>query len=214
VSEGKKVVVVGGGGHAKVVVATLRELGHEVVGVFDDNPQRQGGFVMAAPVLGPISAVSEGTYSHAVIAIGDNRTRQRLARQIEASNPDLQWLTVIHPRAYVHPSAQIGLGTVLSINSVVEPECRIGAHVIVNSGATVAHDCVLGDFVHVAPGAHLAGGVQAGEGVFCGTASAAIPGVKIGEWTTLGAGGVAVRDLPPRVIAVGVPAKVRREAEN
>jgi acetyltransferase-like isoleucine patch superfamily enzyme len=84
----------------------------------------------------------------------------------------------------------------------------LGEHVIVNHAASVDHDCVIGSFVHLAPGVRLAGGVTVEEGALVGIGAAALPGVRIGAGTVVGGGAAVVRDLPPHVTAVGVPARI------
>ena len=197
---GMDVVVFGAGGHAKVVISTLRAAGHRIVGLYDDDPAKWGSVVLGVKV----SAVTEGASGIGVIAIGDNRTRQ----QIAARTRNMEWCTVIHPDAYVDPTVRMGVGTVVFAGAVIQPDTVIGNHVIVNTGATVDHDCRLGDFVHVAPGCHLAGQVVLDTGVLMGIGSVAIPGVHVNAWATVGAGGVATRDIPAHVVAVGVPARV------
>lgn len=199
------VYVIGGGGHAKVVIATLQAAGETVAGVLDDDAAKQGGSLLGVPVLGPVAMAGQGGYP-AVIAVGDNTTRQRIA----ASLPEVEWVGAIHPAAVVHPSVRLGAGTVVFAGAVVQPDTEVGAHAIINTGATVDHDCRLGDYVHVAPGANLSGGVRLDEGVFLGIGARAIPGITVGEWTVVGAGAVVVQALPARCTAIGVPARPLR----
>lgn len=196
------VLVVGGGGHAKVVVATLRAAGHAVAGVLDDAPGAGGRTVLGVPVLGPVGQLGKHA-GPAVLAIGSNRVRHRLAE----AYPEIEWLRVVHPAATVHTSVRVGEGTVVFAGAVLQPDAEIGRHVIINTGATVDHDSRLGDFVHVAPGSHLSGAVTVEEGGFLGVGASAAPGVTVGAWGTVGAGGVVIRDLPPNVTSVGVPAR-------
>jgi sugar O-acyltransferase (sialic acid O-acetyltransferase NeuD family) len=160
-------------------------------------------------VLGAIGALHDAKERLCVIGMGDNMIR----RQIAARFPSAEWLPVIHPKAYVHNCASLGPGTVVFAGAVVQPGVRIGRHCIINTAATVDHDCVIGDFCHVAPGCNLGGAVTLAEGVFMGIASVAIQNVSVGAWTTVGAGAAVVTDLPDHVVAVGVPAKVRRKLE-
>jgi len=203
----RRLVVLGAGGHAKVVLATAIAAGFEVVGVLDDDPAKWEQTVLGVPVTGPIRKVTSEEVS-VVLGVGDNQSRERLA------GLGLRWTSVIHPSALVHPSVEIGSGTVVFAGAVIQPDVVIGEHSIINTGATVDHDCVLGAFVHVAPGVHLSGGVKLGNGVFLGIGSAAIPGVTVGDWTVVGAGGIVVEDLPPGVTAVGVPAKTLYPRES
>jgi sugar O-acyltransferase (sialic acid O-acetyltransferase NeuD family) len=193
------IVVIGAGGHAKVLISTLIAGGSPIAAVFDDDETKWGTEVQGIRVSGAERERGGG----AIIGIGDNAKRKEIAQDL-----NFEWETVIHPSASVHPSAKLGGGTVIFAGAVVQPDAVIGDHVIVNTGATIDHDCIIGDYAHLAPGVHLAGSVQVGEGAFLGIGSVAIPGVKIGCWSTLGAGAVAIRDLADGAVAVGVPAKV------
>src|SRR4029453_11389877 len=192
------VVVIGAGGHAKVLISTLTACGVSVAAVVDDADTKWG--VVAQGIQ--VSRLERELGGRGVIGIGDNTQRRNMARTLS-----FEWQTVVHPSASVHPSAKLGRGTVVFAGAVVQPDAVIGAHVIVNTGATIDHDCVVGDYTHLAPGVHLAGSVQVEEGAFLGIGSVVCPGVKIGRWATLGAGGVAIRDLADGVVAVGVPAR-------
>lgn len=203
-AEREPIVVVGAGGHAKVVIAAARAAGWTVRGVLDDDEARHGTAVLGADVLGGTDRlVALG--APAVLAIGSNRARAAL----DARLPDARWATIVHPTAWLAPSVTLGPGTVVFAGCVVQPDAVLGRHVILNTGCSVDHDGAIGDYVHVAPGARLAGAVTLGEGVFCGIGSCVIPERTVGEWTTVGAGAAVVGDLPARVTAVGVPARPR-----
>ncbi len=195
-------VVLGASGHGKVVLATLLELGEPVAAVLDDDPSRAGGELLGIPVGGPI-ADYPATGRAAILAIGDNTVRERLAGVLKFT-----WRAVVHPAAWVHPSVGLGAGAFVAAGAVIQPDAVIGAHAIVNTGATVDHDCVIGDFAHVAPGAHLAGHVSVGAGALIGLGASVTPGVSIGDRAVLGAGASAVRDIASGVTAAGVPARV------
>lgn len=195
-------LVLGAGGHGKVVLAALLAAGEPPAGVLDDDPGRWGSELLGQLVGGPLASCAAG--AAAILAIGDNTTRKRLSAELGCS-----WRPVVHPQAWVDPSACIGEGAFVAAGAVVLAEATIGAHAIVNTGATVDHDCVVGPFAHLAPGAHLAGGVAVGEGGLVGIGAAVGPAVHIGPWAVLGAGAAAVRDLAAGVTAVGVPARAR-----
>jgi UDP-perosamine 4-acetyltransferase len=196
------VAVLGAGGHGKVVIATLQAAGWQVAAVYDDAEERWGGAVLGVPIRGPLGAAAGAEVDGAVVAVGDNRARKSLAERF-----DLPWIAVVHPAAVVHPSVELGAGTVVFAGAAIQPDTRIGRHAIVNTGASVDHDCRLGDFVHVAPGARLGGGVTVGEGVFVGIGSSVVPGITIGPWATVGAGAAVVRDVAAGATVVGVPAR-------
>jgi sugar O-acyltransferase (sialic acid O-acetyltransferase NeuD family) len=202
----EKVYILGGGGHAKVVIATLRAAGFTRLQVLDDNELRRGQRVLDVPITGPLTAITKADIPQAIIAIGDNRKRREIAKRFDR----VTWLSVVHPTACIDRTATLGPGGVVFAGAIIQPETRIGAHAIINTGATIDHDCRIGDYAHLAPGCHLCGNVELGEGALLGVGSAIIPGKHVGAWTTVGAGAVIVNDLPSGVIAVGNPAQSSR----
>jgi sugar O-acyltransferase (sialic acid O-acetyltransferase NeuD family) len=193
------VVVLGAGGHAKVVISTLQEAGYTVEAVYDDNDGKQ--MVLGIPVKGRLTDVEPGM--RAIVAIGSNHIRQITVAQL----PGVEWMSIIHPRAYVHRSVQIGPGTVVFAGAVIQPDAVLGEHVIINTGATVDHDCNIDSYAHIAPGVNLAGGVMVGERAFVGIGSTAIPRRKIGARATVGAGSVVIGDVSDDATVAGVPAR-------
>lgn len=200
------VLVLGAGGHAKVVVSTLQAAGLHVDGILDDAPGSQGKALLGVPVIGPIEPQALSG-RRAIIGIGSNEVRRALAERLRGV--DVEWVQAVHPHAWVGPEVNIGEGCVVFAGATLQPGATLGLHVIVNTGASVDHDSSLGDYVHIGPGCRLAGGVRLAEGAFMGVGSAAIPGARIGAWAIVGAGGVVVSDIPDRVVATGVPARPR-----
>jgi sugar O-acyltransferase (sialic acid O-acetyltransferase NeuD family) len=182
------VVVIGAGGHAKVLSSTLTACGVSVAAVVGDDDTKWGMDAQGTRV----SRLERELGGRGVVGIGDNGQRRDMARALS-----FEWQTVV----------QLGRGTVVFAGAVVQPDAVIWDHVIVNTGATIDHDCVVGDYGHLAPGVAPAGAGQVGGGAVIGIGSVVCPGVKIGRWAMLGAGGVAVRDLADGVVAVGVPAR-------
>lgn len=202
-SDKKGIYVIGAGGHAKVVISTLRAAGHEVAEVLDDDSRRWGSQVLGSLIAGPVSRLHGLSSPQAIVAVGSNEARKELAGRL----PKVEWLTVVHPSAYVDPTVRLGPGTVVFAGAVIQPGAVIGAHCIINTAATVDHDCALADFVQVGPGAHLGGAVRLEEGVFAGIGCAINQCLSVGSWTIVGSGGVVVRNLESGVVAVGVPAR-------
>jgi sugar O-acyltransferase (sialic acid O-acetyltransferase NeuD family) len=200
--------VLGAGGHAKVVIATLQAAGFKVAAVFDDDEAKLSSTLLGVEVQGTLAEFARSSYRHAVIAVGNNATRMRLAEHWQNQLQMVEWITVVHPQTCVHPSAKLGAGTVVFAGAIIQPDALIGAHAIVNTGATIDHDCFIGDFVHIAPGTHLAGDVKIDRGAFIGIGATVIPGRSVGEWATVGAGATVVNNIPAGATAVGVPARV------
>lgn len=206
---GEQVLMLGAGGHAKVVIELLRAGGQTVGAILDADPRPRQ--ILGVPVIGGderLAALRAEGFARAFIALGDNRLRLKLARQAQAAGYRL--VNALSPAAVLSPSAQIGVGVALMAGAVVNAEARIGDLAIVNTGARIDHDCVLGEACHVAPGCALSGGVEVGALAFLGVGACATPQVRIGEAAMVGAGACVTRDILPRTVAVGVPARTIR----
>lgn len=195
----KKVIIIGAGGHGRVVADIVRLNGDEVIGFIDDN---KTGFVNGCEVLGTIKDIGKfDCYYFA--AIGDNATRQKIMEK------DVKWYTAIHPSAVVAKDVEIPCGVVIMANAVVNPGSVIGEGVIINTAATVDHDNVIGDFVHLSPGVHLAGTVTIKERTWVGIGAIVINNVTICSDAMIGAGTVVAKDITECGTYVGVPARIR-----
>lgn len=206
------VLVIGAGGHAKVVIELLRAGGREVAGVLDADASPRT--VVGAPVIGSDDALprlrAEGL-ADAFVALGGNGLRARVGAGVRAAGFTL--VNAVHPGAAVSPSVRLGGGVAVMAGACLNAETRVGDLAIVNTGASVDHDGDLGEACHVAPGCALAGNVTVGARAFLGVGCVAIPGVGVGEGTTVGAGSVIVRDIPAGVLALGAPARVVRRLD-
>lgn len=197
------VTVVGGGGHAKVVVGAMLELGLAIGVVVDDDETKWGTQLLGVEISGPIASRVEAG-EPAILAIGDNATRRRLDGQL-----GLDWLSVVHPAAWVDRSVDVGPGVFVAAGAIVQPGCRLGAHCIVNTLAGVDHDSHLGAWSHVAPGARLGGGVFVGDEALIGVGASVIPGARIGARTVVGVGAAVVGAIADDQVVMGVPARPR-----
>ena len=205
-SESRGVLVLGAGGHGKVVADVLLSQGVAVLGFLDDDPSTWELTRLGLPVLGRIDTYASHNPVGLVMGIGDNRARRHLVERLGAQANDL-WISAIHPRATIARSARLGRSLVIAAGAVINPDSVLGDHVIVNTGATVDHDCTIADYAHLAPGAHLSGGVKIGMGALIGTGSSVAPGNSVGDWAVVGMGAAVVRDVPSGVIVKGVPAR-------
>jgi UDP-perosamine 4-acetyltransferase len=204
----KPVVLIGGGGHAKVVIEILEAAGDvEIAGCVSGN--MQGGFVLETPILGDDSCLPSLYASgirHAFVAVGANHVRRRLSEL--AAGIGFKLISAVSPQSSISPRARMKEGCAIMPGAVINSCSTIGAGSIVNTGATVDHDCKIGDWVHLAPGTSLAGNVSICEGAFLGVGVRVIPEITVGAWATVGAGTVVVRNLAANVTAVGVPARI------
>lgn len=200
------VLILGAGGHGKVVADILLLQQIPVLGFLDDDPSLHGCTRLGLPVLGDIDSFYLYEPTGLVLGIGDTANRRRVVARLAHADAHL-WSTAIHQRAIIASSVRMGVGVTIAAGAVINPDVVLGDHVIINTGATVDHDCVVRAYAHIAPGAHLAGNVHVGEGVLIGVGANVVPGCTIGCWSVLGGGSVAVSDLPAHVTAKGVPAR-------
>jgi UDP-perosamine 4-acetyltransferase/acetyltransferase EpsM len=206
----KEVLVIGAGGHAKVVIDVLRACGWEVYALFDDDVQKQGVPFYGIPVRGltadALAYAAQHNVSRFIVAIGNNAVRQKAAARLEAQG--LQAVTAVHPSAVLAPSVRIEAGTVVMPGVCINADTRIGHHVIINTRASVDHDCVIADGVHIGPGSTLCGGVKVGAGTLIGAGSALTPGVAVGSNVRVGAGAAVIGPIADGVTVAGVPARL------
>ena len=203
-------IVIGGGGHARVVISILRKLkGHSVVGYTDRTDH---GTVMGAPYLGPDSSlpsmISGSRQPDALIGVGQiglGRKRQELWDRLVSYK--LRFPRVVSPDAIVNDSVTGGEGAVIMDGAVITCGVILGRGVIVNTNSTIEHDTVLGDWVHVAPGATVCGEVTIGSFSMIGAGATVIEGKKIAPCCVVGAGATVVHDLIDSGVYVGSPAR-------
>jgi sugar O-acyltransferase (sialic acid O-acetyltransferase NeuD family) len=199
-------LVVGAGGHARVVMDALL-LTRQNLGTFgfvDDNTLLHGHLMLGKPVMGsPSTVIFSGDNFH--VAVGTNKTREHL--YLTSYGAGGVPFTVIHPLACVSSFAILGQAVFIAARAVVAPQAVVGVGVIVNHGAVLDHDCVVGDFTHIAPGATLAGGVMVGRYVLIGAGANVLPGISIGDGAVIGAGAVVRANVSPGETVIGVPAR-------
>lgn len=211
-----RVIIWGASGHARVVADIVRVNGsHDIAGFIDDvHPERAGADFEGAKIIGGQRALHEqltAGVTDVIVAFGD--CDARLAAATIARNLGFTLASAIHPSAVIASSARIGAGTVVAANAVVNPGAAIGENVILNTGCSVDHDCSVGDGAHISPGARLGGAVRIGDAAWIGIGAVIADHRVVGTRTVIGAGAVVVRDIPPAVVAYGVPARVMRRRE-
>ena len=206
-------LILGAGGHAKVVAETAISSGvASSVAFLDDRCIGPDACppLLGWPVIGPLALSSQADtrsqFDAAVVAIGHCATRLHWIHQLQAAGFHLPVL--FHPTAWVSPSATFGPGSVVFAQVAVQAQASIGLGAILNTGCSVDHDVQVSDAVHICPGARLAGEVQVGPRSWIGIGASVIQQVRIGADVTIGAGAAVVSDLPCNVTAVGVPARV------
>jgi sugar O-acyltransferase (sialic acid O-acetyltransferase NeuD family) len=205
-------VILGGGGHAKVVLEALRlrEPRLECIAV-DADRSRWGRKLLDVCIVGGDGDLAEWldkgypNFAVGVGGVGDNALRRHLFEL--AISCGLAPVPVVHPSATVSSWAIIGKGVQLLSGCIVNAGVTLGNNALVNSGAVVEHDCVVEDHVHVATGSRLGGGVRVCACAHVGIGAVLKQGVTVGVGAVVGAGAAVVKDVANNTTVVGVPAR-------
>lgn len=195
------VILIGGSGHAKVVIDCIQSSGGHIAGILDDGIAA-GTIVLGIPVLGKVSAYTQYPEYAFLIAIGNNAIRRRIAEELP-----VKWHNVIHPSSMVSQYAHIGTGTVVMPHAVVNSGASVGSHCIINTGAIVEHDNCIADYVHISPSVSLGGTVSIGAGTHIGIGASVRNNISICGGCTIGAGAAVVKDILKPGTYAGVPAR-------
>lgn len=204
----KPVILIGGGGHAKVVASTLMELEISILGFVDPAPAH--ATLLGLPHLGGDDAVLAHAPAEILLAqgLGCTRPDPRRASVFEHfKSLGYYFITIVHPAASVATDVEIGEGTAILAGAIVQPGTRIGPDCILNTRCSVDHDCHIGSHNHIAPGATLSGSITTGANCHIGVGATIIQGLSIGENSLVGAGSVVLRSVPPDSTVFGVPAR-------
>ncbi len=203
----RPLVLLGAGGHARVLLALARAAGHSIQGVCD-----------------PLLAANDVVSWEGLEVLGDDHALERLApdsvdlilgvgKLVEGNEREQLYSfwrargyafpALVHPTAWVAPSVVLSDGVQVMAGVLIQPGCNIGENSIINTRAIIDHDCRIGRDVHVAPGATLCGSVVVEFGAFIGAGATVIQGVRIGNNAVVGAGVTLVRDLESSATIVG-----------
>lgn len=198
-----QLVILGAGGHGRVILDACQQAGIPVGG-FIDNGKAAGSLIHGVPVLGDDGLLDDTGFCsdyRFIIGVGDTAIRRQLIERADGAGVCLA--TVIHPSAIVSPCSTVGAGTLINAGAVVNIDALIGRHCILNTRCSVDHDCRLGDNVHVCPGATLAGGVVCGTDAYIGSGATVLPNRRIGDRAVIGAGTTVIKDISADTTFVG-----------
>lgn len=205
----KKIVLIGAGGHCKVVIDIINsQKAFEIIGITDNDVSI--GSVLGIPVIGTddkLHDLYENQVQYAFICIGalDNlELRMKLFNKLTQIGFKLPVL--VHRDAVVSPHSKIEAGTCVMAGAIVNAESTIGENCIINTGAIIEHDCKISNNCHISPGVVLAGGVEIGSNTHIGIGASVIQNIKIGRNTVIGSGAAVIRNIGAYTLAIGVPA--------
>lgn len=205
-----KIVLIGAGGHCKVIIDIINSVGkYDIIGITDYNKDINN--IYDIPVIGNDDILgnlySEGIHNAFICigALGDIKIRNKIYENLKSIGYNLPVL--IHNKAIVSPFSYIDEGTCVMAGSIVNSGASIGKNSIINTGAIIEHDCLIGNNVHISPGAILGGNVTVQDDVHVGLGANIIQGIKIETFSTIGAGSVVINNIGKNSTVVGVPAK-------
>lgn len=204
------VIILGGGGHAKVLISALLAASTVIIGIVDPDPTLAGRSILGVPVLGGDEVVDKYPPAEVLLVNGLGSValpikRQQLSEKYRGAG--YRFATILHPAAVVAADVLLGEGAQVMAGAVIQPGSRIGIDSIINTRASVDHDCIIGDYVHIAPGVTLSGGVTVGRCSHIGTGATVTQGISIDNRCLVAAGAVVTRNMAEGAKVRGVPAR-------
>jgi len=206
----KPIIIVGAGGHAKVVADALLSCGCTVLGLTDPDPALQGLAVLGLPVLGDDGALAgyPPATIELVLGVGTVRVsphRRRIFERFKMAG--YSFATVVHPGAVIGREVTLGEGCQVMAGAIIQTGSQLGSNTLVNTSASIDHDCRIADHVQIGPGAVLGGGVEIGGDSCVGAGATVIQGIQVGSGVQVGAGAAVIRNCANGSRIVGVPGK-------
>ena len=203
------VALIGGGGHARVVAEAVLSAGrYDLLGFVDPSPCRETVERLGLARLGDEDALAGFQDVVAVLGFGTLGPGERRQDAVRRVSPLVAgWATVVHPAAWVSPSARLGEGTVVMAGAVIQTGATVGRHCVINSGAVIEHDVRVADHVQIAPGVVVGGGARVGEASFIGLGARVRDHVTVGGGCVVGMGAVVTGDVPDGARVLGMPAR-------
>ncbi len=206
-----KIIVIGGGGHAKVVISILRKLKrYEIIG-YTDNENKN--LILKVPYIGTDNVLLNYFKNHevnnAVLGLGQLKSselRKSISEKVISIGYDFP--SIISPDAIINENVKIGSGTVIMDGVIINIGTRIEKFCIINTKVSIDHDCLIGNFTHIAPGVTLSGCVEIGDNVLIGTGVNVIQYKKIVDNSMIGAGATIIESIVRPGTYVGNPAKL------
>ena len=208
------IIILGSGGHAKVLIDVLRIRDIKVVGITSIELQDINKKLNGINVIGNDEAIFR--YSpesvHLVNGIGyTGKTEKRRELFDFFKGKGYSFAGVIHPSAVVSLDVQMDEGVQVMAGAVIQTGSKIKKNTIINTKVSVDHDCVIGAHVHLAPGVTISGGVQVADDVHIGAGATIIQGIRIGKKCLIGAGSLVLNDVKDGVTVFGAPAREAKQ---
>lgn len=197
-----KLIIIGAGGHGKVVANIAMLNGYKEIYFLDDDTSKN--YIGKYQIIGTTKDINRYKNEYDFfIAIGNNQIRKKISMLLLDNN--IKPVSLIHPSAVIDDTVQIGYGVVVMANAVINADTMIGNNVIINTASSIDHDCIINDYVHISPGVHIAGNVHIGEKSWLCIGSTIINNITVGADIIVGAGSVVIQNILESGIYVGIP---------
>jgi sugar O-acyltransferase (sialic acid O-acetyltransferase NeuD family) len=217
----KKIIIFGTGGNCIDILDSINEINsnlkwekYTVIGFLDDDPAKLGKEIHGAKVLGPLRAAQKYGDSFFVNGIGSPNSFLKKETLLSSLGIEAErYESIVHPSARISALSKIGKGTVVLQNVVIASNAQVGNHVIILPNSIVSHDDVISDYTCIAGGACISGEVHVGKSCYIGTNCSLIGRIRVGDHSLIGMGSVVLKDVPPRSIVAGNPARILRKIQ-
>ncbi|SFX01159.1 MULTISPECIES: acetyltransferase [unclassified Pseudomonas] len=214
----KSVVLIGAGGHAKVLLSLATSAGFDVIGVCaPEFKSKEVKEWRGVEVLGDDGCIeqldpAEVGLINGIGQVTHNNFREIIFKHYRAKG--FSFPVLVHPCASVDSTANLGQGVQVMAGATIQADCDIGENTIINTRASIDHDCNVYANVHIAPGAVVCGGCTICEGAFVGAGATIVQSLTVGKNSVIGAGSVLVRSLPADRISLGAKPHITRRLKN
>lgn len=203
----KPVIIIGNGGHARVLVDILLLENRRIIGY--TAPMKEENHYNLS-YIGNDQAILEYAPENvelvnAIGSVKDTSLREKLFNEFKSQG--YFFSSVFHPSAIISSTVSLGEGVQILAGSVIQPFAKIVDNTIVNTSASIDHDCNIGKHCHIAPGCVLSGNVTVGDGTHIGTGTTIIQNIRVGKNALIGAGSLVIEDVPNNKVVYGTPAK-------
>lgn len=207
-----KIIVMGSGGHAAVIIDLLESLNYKIIGILSKEAKFK--YFLDYPILGDDTLLKTFVGKNILFANGIGvvnnslNTRQKVFNNLKEYKfkvPVLQ-----HKNAIVSKRAILKEGCQILAGSNIGPNVIIGENTIVNSHTTVEHGSIVAAHCHLAPGSNICGNVNIGENTFVGAGTTIINDLSISKNCLIGAGSLVVKDIKVLGKYYGHPSKKKK----
>lgn len=206
----KPLLVIGAGGHAKILIAILQSTGRKILGIVEADESKHEQSLLGVSVIGNDEIIfkykpKDIELINAVGSIGKITTKHKVYERFKMEG--YHFASLIHPSAVILDGVELAEGVHVLPSVVIQPGSKIESNTLINTGSIIGHDCIIGSSVHIAPRSTLSGDVKIGDRTHIGTGATILQGIQIGSDCTVGAGSLIVRDVSNGTKTIAAPAK-------